>query len=64
MPNPLRSKAMSQLMAYGTGIAAGFIAWGLVAEQHFWPALRHCSRADAMRPLLLVEVVQLRRARS
>ena len=45
---------MSQLALYGTAIAFGFVAWGLVTAQYIWPALRRRSRADALRPLLLL----------
>ena len=45
---------MSQLALYGTGIAFSFIAWGLVAAWYVWPELRRRSRADALRPLLLL----------
>jgi len=45
---------MSQLALYGTGIAFSFIAWGLVAVWYIWPELRRRSRADALRPLLLL----------
>jgi hypothetical protein len=45
---------MSQLALYGTGIAFSFIAWGLVTAQYIWPELRRQSRADALRPLLLL----------
>ncbi|MGH8431621.1 MAG: hypothetical protein ACREUF_14590, partial [Solimonas sp.] len=45
---------MSQLALYGTGIAFSFIAWGLVTAWYIWPELRRRSRADALRPLLLL----------
>src|SRR5438477_12036254 len=45
---------MPQLALYGTGIAFGFIAWGLVAAWYIWPGLRHQARSDALRPLLLL----------
>src|SRR5438445_4053827 len=45
---------MSQFALYGTGIAFGFIAWGLVTAQYIWPELRRRARADALRPLLLL----------
>lgn len=45
---------MSQLALYGTGILFSFIAWGLVTAWYIWPELRHRSRADALRPLLLL----------
>lgn len=45
---------MSQLAVYGVSIAFGFIAWGLVTAQYVWPELRRRSRADALRPLLVL----------
>src|SRR5215510_1230380 len=45
---------MPQLALYGTGIAFSFIAWGIVTAQYIWPELRRQSRADALRPLLLL----------
>src|SRR5262245_45878408 len=43
-----------QLALYGTSIALSFLAWGLVTAWYVWPELRHRSRADALRPLLLL----------
>jgi hypothetical protein len=37
-----------------TIIGFSFIAWGMVVAWYFWPPLRGRSRADAMRPLLLL----------
>jgi hypothetical protein len=37
-----------------TTIGFSFIAWGIVAAWYFWPQLRDRSRAEAMRPLLLL----------
>jgi hypothetical protein len=45
---------MSQLALYGIGIAFGFIAWGIVTAQCIWPELSRRSRADAIRPLLIL----------
>jgi hypothetical protein len=39
---------------YGVSIAFSFIAWGIVAAQYLWPALRSQPRARALRPLLLL----------
>jgi hypothetical protein len=43
-----------QLALYGTSIAFSFIAWGLVTAWYIWPKLCLQSRADALRPLLLL----------
>src|SRR5262245_58130733 len=45
---------MSQLALYGIGIAFSFIAWGIVTAQYIWPELARRSRADALRPLLIL----------
>jgi hypothetical protein len=39
---------------FGTSVAFGFIAWGIVAAQYFWPLLRAQARVDALRRLLLL----------
>ena len=39
---------------FGISVGFGFIAWGIVAAQYFWPALRIQARGDALRPLLLL----------
>lgn len=39
---------------FGLSVAFGFIAWGIVAAQYIWPALRERARADALRPLLVL----------
>jgi len=45
---------MSQLALYGIAIALSFISWGLLTAHYIWPELRRRSRADALRPLLLL----------
>ena len=37
-----------------TVIGFSLIAWGIVVAWYFWPQLRGRSRADAMRPLLIL----------
>jgi hypothetical protein len=39
---------------FGISVALSFVAWGLVARQYVWPALRDRPRADALRPILLL----------
>ncbi|HZE70979.1 MAG TPA: hypothetical protein VE135_15835 [Pyrinomonadaceae bacterium] len=39
---------------FGISVALGFVAWGIVAARYIWPALRNLSRANALRPLLLL----------
>src|SRR5207237_9683650 len=43
-----------RLAAYGIGIAFGLLAWGIVTAQYIWPELTRRSRADAIRPLLVL----------
>jgi hypothetical protein len=50
----MKEHMVPQLALYGTGIAFSFIAWGLVTASYIWPELRRQSRADALRPLLLL----------
>lgn len=35
-------------------VAFSFVAWGMVAARYIWPALRARSRAEALRPLLIL----------
>jgi len=39
---------------FGVSVALSFIAWGIVAVRYIWPELRSRSRADALRPLLIL----------
>ena len=36
---------------FGISVGFGFIAWGIVAAQYFWPLLRTQARGDALRPV-------------
>src|SRR5262245_28982373 len=45
---------MSPLALFGSSVALGFVAWGIVTARYFWPALRNQPPADAQRPLLLL----------
>jgi len=47
------SKVSPQAL-FGTSVALGFVAWGIVAARYVWPALRNQPRADALCPLLLL----------
>jgi hypothetical protein len=35
-------------------VAFSFVAWGIVTAQYIWPALRFRRRAEALRPLLIL----------
>ena len=45
---------MPALAFFGTSVALGFVAWGILAARYLWPALRNQPRAEALRPLLLL----------
>ena len=45
---------MSPQMIFGTSVAFGLIGWSIVTAQYLWPALRGQTRADALRPLLML----------
>jgi hypothetical protein len=39
---------------FGASVVFGFIAWTIVAVQYIWPCLRDRTRAEALRPLLVL----------
>jgi hypothetical protein len=39
---------------FGVSVVLGLVAWGLVGARYIWPQLRERSRAEALRPLLLL----------
>ncbi|HEU5411730.1 MAG TPA: hypothetical protein VFU57_11975 [Candidatus Acidoferrales bacterium] len=43
-----------QMIWFFVSIAFSLIAWGLVAARYIWPELRVRSRAEALRPLLIL----------
>jgi hypothetical protein len=45
---------MLQQTLFGLSVAFSFAAWSLVARDFVWPALNDRSRADALRPLLIL----------
>ena len=45
---------MNVRLAFGLSVALGVIAWSMFSAFHIWPSLRGRSRADALRPLLMV----------
>ena len=45
---------MQSQFAFFTSIAFSVIAWGIVATRYIWPELRVRSRAEALRPLLIL----------
>ena len=45
---------MLQQTVFGLSVAFSFVAWSLVTRDFVWPALNGRSRADALRPLLIL----------
>jgi hypothetical protein len=45
---------MQSQFAFFASIAFSLIAWGVVAARYLWPDLRLRSRAEALRPLLIL----------
>ena len=45
---------MPTQVAFFASIAFSLVAWGIVTARVIWPALRQRSRADALRPLLML----------
>ena len=45
---------MLQQTVFGLSVAFSFVAWSIVARDFVWPALNGRSRADALRPLLIL----------
>jgi len=43
-----------QMIWFFLSIAFSFIAWGIVAARYIWPELRLRTRAEALRPLLIL----------
>lgn len=39
---------------FGISVLFGFIVWGIIGSREIWPALRGRSRAEALRPILLL----------
>ena len=39
---------------FGISIVLGFVVWGMIGSRYIWPALRGRSRAEALRPVLLL----------
>src|SRR5215468_4621816 len=45
---------MQSQFAFFVSIAFSLIAWGIVTARYIWPELRLRSRAEALRPLLIL----------
>ena len=39
---------------FGISVVLGFVVWGMIGSRYIWPALRGRSRAEALRPVLLL----------
>src|SRR4029453_17287770 len=50
-----RAESMMQpLLIFGISVLLGLVVWGMIGARYIWPALRGRSRAEALRPLLLL----------
>ena len=47
-------RSADDVAVFGASVAFGFIAWTIVAVRYVWPYLRDQTRAEALRPLLIV----------
>jgi len=45
---------MNVQLAFAISVALGFVAWSVFSALYIWPSLRGRSRADALRPLLMI----------
>lgn len=45
---------MNAQTAFGISIALGLVAWSVFGAAYLWPHLRERSRADALRPVLVI----------
>ena len=45
---------MSPQAIFGVSVLFSFVVWGIISARSIWPALRGRSRADALRPILLL----------
>jgi hypothetical protein len=45
---------MQPQVVFGISVLQGFVVWGMIGARYIWPALRGRSRAEALRPLLLL----------
>jgi hypothetical protein len=45
---------MHPQLLFGISVLFSFVAWGVVAQQWTWPVLRRQTRADALRPILML----------
>src|SRR5262245_20178251 len=45
---------MGPQLLFGVSVLFSFVAWGHVAARYVWPVLRERSRADALKPILVL----------
>lgn len=45
---------MSSQTLFGINVAFSFLVWGLVTRRYLWPAIRHRTLEDALRPILIL----------
>ena len=45
---------MSSQTLFGFNVAFSFLVWGVVTHRYIWPAIRHRTLEDALRPILIL----------
>jgi hypothetical protein len=45
---------MQPQLVFGISVLLGLVVWGIIGARDIWPALRTRTRAEALRPLLLL----------
>ncbi len=45
---------MATPLIWGITVAFGFLAWGVFSAQYIWPAISKRTRAEALRPILVL----------
>jgi hypothetical protein len=50
----MQESTMPPGVSFGISVVLSFVAWGVVARRYIWPALRNKTRADALRPILVL----------
>ncbi len=50
---------MAPRAPFGISVVLSFVAWGIVSGRYIWPWLRSQTRANALRPLLLLHAFRV-----
>jgi hypothetical protein len=52
------SFVMQPQLVFGISVLLGCLVWRIIGARDVWPALRRRSRAEALRPLLLLHAIR------